>query len=129
MRKGISIGPLDDGKTYKYDFGSRGWFDDEGPVDLLPYKRPSTNGRTETFYFHTESHKWTDEYGLILPSEYSINIDYAFRRKYGINGEVTLFAFKTPRQKAEPEDPEEDDSPDENPYDIGDFDVQALQES
>lgn len=133
-RKDISVGPLDDGQIYRYDTASDKWFDDKGPVDLLPYKCPSTNGRTETFYFHTASHKWTNEYGLILPIEKSVNIDYAFRKKCGINGEVGLYTLenssKRGRRKSEPEEeiPEEDDIPEEKPYSIDDFNAQMFQE-
>lgn len=114
MKKGILIGPLDDGKVYKYDLQGDIWFDDEGEVDFLPYRCTSTNGRIETFYFHTKTHKWLDEYFMVLPINNSVIIDYNFRRKYGLNGKVKLFTLEEKRRgRSEPEEME--DNPEDNP--------------
>ena len=90
MDKDISIGPLTDGRVYRYELRKKEWYDKEGPVDFLPFEHDS-GPRRAMFYFDTESHKWLDEHFMILPIEKSVNIDCDFRKQYGLNGEAMLF--------------------------------------
>lgn len=89
----IQIGPLADGNVYTYEPGSGKWFDGEEEAVLIPYEWQPGGERKGLYYFHTERREWLDEHYMELPTDMTDRIQLSFRKEYGLDRDIRLFAF------------------------------------